>query len=201
MNESINPLFIAGIVSFLWKPYTQKAHRNPEQPRDAPWPCPGAEDASCFQMYSCFSNVPGRVWPPACRLLFCHKGELFPSLGCEHGSPAVPPVTAELRPRSLRRTKASLRATARLGPWHGDAWARRAANDYFSCYFKPLVYNQNVFLPKTYSKAAARPTTFTQVPLLLLRSAQCLPPHRSPAAWQPDLRDQEPRKTQPELSQ
>lgn len=71
-----------------------------------------------------------------------------------HSGQCHPPVSPELCPRSLCRTPV----------WAGDAWARQAANDYCSCYFKPLVYNQNVFLPKIQSRSAARLLILTQVP-------------------------------------
>lgn len=155
--------------------HTHRAHRNQEQHHDGPWPCPRVDNASCFQTCLCFSNTPGCLWPPACHLPFflCHKEELLLSLISKRGSPAVAGATSATRAVSPQRaqTKASLCTTMRLGSWHSDMWACRAANGYFSCYFKPRVYNQNMSLPKT----AACPMAFTQVPLLLCQpSPSCL---------------------------
>lgn len=108
-----------------------------------------------------------------CLFFLCHKEELLLSLISKCGSPAVASATSATRAVSPQRaqTKASLCTTMRLGSWHSDMWACRAANDYFSCYFKPRVYNQNMSLPKT----AACPMAFTQVPLLLCQpSPSCL---------------------------
>lgn len=119
-------------------------------------PGPGGGGASCFWMYFCFLNIPGDSGhPPA----FCFSA--IKEKCCCHCAPssaapqwAVSPEPAELCPHSLCRAPV----------WAGDAWARQAANDYCSCYFKPLVYNQNVFLPKIQSRSAARLLILTQVP-------------------------------------
>lgn len=81
------------------------------------------------------------------------------SVGPKHSSPAVGSVTSVTRAVSPQPVQ-----NPSLGWRHGDAWARQAANDYCSCYFKPLVYNQNVFLSKIQSRSAARPLILTQVP-------------------------------------
>lgn len=161
MKESINPFFPVGIVSFLWKPYTQSM-RNQEQHHDAPWPLP--KDASCFLMCFCFSNTPGWLWPPSCHLLFAIKENFGCHLVLSTAAPQWPmsPVTPNLCSHSLYGTEVH----------HAHCEAGLAARRHvgilssqgpFSCYFKPCVYNQSMFLPQMYSRTAARLLAFTQV--------------------------------------
>lgn len=56
MNESINPLFIAGIVSFPGKPYTQSMQKPSAAPQ-----CSLAQEGECLLLLNIF-------------LLFGHSG-------------------------------------------------------------------------------------------------------------------------------
>lgn len=158
MNERINPLFIAGIVPFPEKPYTQRM----QKPRAAPR-CSLAQEGGCLLLSDVFLlfGHPRRLWPLTCLLLFSHKGEILLPVGPKHSTPTVGSVTSATRAVSLQPVQ-----NPSLGWRHGDAWARQAANDYCSCYFKPLVYNQNVFffLTKIQSRSAARLLIPAQVP-------------------------------------
>lgn len=136
--------------------HTHRARRNQVQHQ-----CSLAQEGGCLLLLNVFLffGCPEWLWPSPCCLLFSHKGEILLSLGPKDSSPTMGSVTSATRAVSLQPVQ-----HPRLGWRHGDAWARQAANDYCSCYFKPLVYNQNVFLPKIQSRSAARLLILTQVP-------------------------------------
>lgn len=131
----------------------------------------------------------------ATRLPFCHNGELLLSLGSEHGSPAVASVTSDTKsasPQPVWDWSFTMR-TVRLGWRRGAMWAYRAAKDLSPAILSPVFITKACFYPRcTAERLLARS--------LLRRSAKCLLSCRSAAASQPNLWDQEPCKTQPELS-
>lgn len=113
MNESINPLFIAGIVSFPGKPYTRSMQKPSAAPR-----CSLAQEGGCLLLLNVFLlfERPGWPWPSTCRLLFLLSEfccQWAPSTAAPQR--AVSPVSPELCPRSLCRTPVWAGGTATRG--------------------------------------------------------------------------------------
>lgn len=199
MNGSINPLFIARIVSFLWKPYAQST----QKPRAAPqWSLALPRSGQCLLLsnMSLLFKHPG-VPLATClpfAFFFCAIRKNF----CCHSSLSVaalqwpvPPVPPELCPRSVHRLK--LRCAQ---PW---GWARGTA----TCGHaeQPMTISPAILNPVFITKTCLYPRLLL-ARWLLHRCLCCCVSQVPPVSWvssssQPDLWDQEPHKTQPERPQ
>lgn len=103
MNESINPLFIAGIVSFLRKPYTQSTQKPRAAPRCALAPAQEQRMPLAFEHIFAFQISQGDSGHPPAVCFFTIK-ENF----CCHSAPSV----AAPRSRSVASVTSDSRAAS-----------------------------------------------------------------------------------------
>lgn len=142
MNESINPLFIAGIISLLWKPHTQNTH----SPRAAPWSphhankqrLPFAFEHSAALQYG---HGPGWLLPTSWPQLLAIQG-CFSSLSSEVCRWQQSCVGPKLHPAQR---------------WHWAGVAQQCVGTpssqllQFPCYLKTYLWQKCAFTPNIFS--------------------------------------------------